>query len=35
MGKGFHAFSKLISPKVNVIDQTEFELTNFEIAVQY
>ena len=33
--KRFHAFSKSISPKVNVIAQLEFELAYFKVAVQH
>ena len=32
--KGVHAFPKGISPKVNIIARLEFELANFEVAVQ-
>ena len=33
--KRVHAFSRGISPKVNVITRSEFDLTYFEAEVQY
>ena len=31
--KGIHIFPKGISPKVNLITELEFELTNYNVAV--
>ena len=33
--KGVHAFPKGVSSKVNVIAQPEFELSNYNVAVQH
>ena len=34
-GEDFHSFPKCISLRVNVIAQLEFELTYFDVVVQY